>query len=125
MVKIVLNVYFWEVIYVKYCSHCGAQIMDEAVVCVHCGCSVANSISNPPAVQAKDDTMETVVKVFLILGCVSMGWLIIPLAWCIPITVMIFKRLNNNQPIGTGLKVCTLLFVNLVAGICLFCMNDQ
>ena len=26
----------------KYCIHCGAEIMDEAVVCVHCGCSVKN-----------------------------------------------------------------------------------
>ena len=24
----------------RYCGHCGKQIMDEAVICVHCGCSV-------------------------------------------------------------------------------------
>lgn len=22
----------------KYCVHCGAQVEDEAVVCIHCGC---------------------------------------------------------------------------------------
>lgn len=34
----------------KYCSHCGAEIEDEAIVCVKCGCSVANTnraIENP------------------------------------------------------------------------------
>lgn len=25
----------------KYCSHCGQEIMDEAVICPHCGCAVA------------------------------------------------------------------------------------
>ncbi len=24
----------------KYCSKCGKEIMDEAVICVHCGCQV-------------------------------------------------------------------------------------
>lgn len=24
----------------KYCSKCGNQIMDDAVICVHCGCAV-------------------------------------------------------------------------------------
>ncbi len=27
----------------KYCSHCGKEIMDEAIICVNCGCSVANN----------------------------------------------------------------------------------
>ena len=25
----------------KYCAQCGAQLVDEAVVCPHCGCAVA------------------------------------------------------------------------------------
>jgi hypothetical protein len=31
----------------KFCSHCGAEIAGEAVICVKCGCSVANT--NPQA----------------------------------------------------------------------------
>ena len=27
----------------KFCSKCGKEIHDEAVICVHCGCSVENS----------------------------------------------------------------------------------
>lgn len=28
-----------------YCSKCGQQIHDDAVVCVHCGCTTANSMN--------------------------------------------------------------------------------
>lgn len=104
----------------KFCTHCGAEIADEVVVCVHCGCSTA-----VPAATQKDTTLETVIKVFMILGCVSMGWAIIPLAWCIPMTVSVFKKLNAGEPISTGLKVCSLIFVNLIAGICMLCMKDD
>ena len=89
----------------KYCPHCGAELVDDAVVCVKCGRSVA-----PPApVRQEDDTMSTVAKVFLILGCISQG----------------FNRLRDKRPVGTGLKVCALLFVNLIGGICLLCMHDD
>ena len=106
----------------KYCTHCGADLHEEAVVCIHCGCMVK---PDSPVVHHKDDTLETVVKIMLILGCISLGWMLIPLAWCIPITVTVFKKLNNNEPIETGLKVCALIFVNLIAGVCLLCMEDE
>ena len=35
----------------KFCSRCGAQVVDEAVVCVNCGCSLAGAA--PSAVQLK------------------------------------------------------------------------
>ena len=108
----------------KYCTHCGAEILDDAVICVKCGCKVEPE--KTVIVQNQDDdTMNTVIKIFLILGCISQGWLLVPLAWCIPITVSIFHAMRDKRPISTGLKVCTLLFVNLVAGICLLCKNDN
>ena len=56
-----------------------AEIHDDAVVCIKCGRSVE---TKKPAVPQKqeDDTMNTIIKVFLILGCISQGWLLIPLA---------------------------------------------
>ena len=27
----------------KYCTKCGKELVDEAVVCVHCGCAVAGA----------------------------------------------------------------------------------
>lgn len=108
-----------------FCTHCGTEINDDAFICVKCGCKVDEKT---PATQIKaenDDTMSIVIKAFLILGCISQGWLLIPLAWCIPITVKIFNCLKNGTPISTGMKVCTLIFVSLVAGICLLCMDDN
>lgn len=112
----------------KFCVHCGAEIHEEAVICVKCGRTVESN--KPVAVQpvqqsGGDDTLATVVKVFLILGCVSQGWLIIPLAWCLPITISIFKSLKEGRPISTGLKICSLIFVNMIGGICLLCMDDN
>ena len=108
----------------KYCVHCGNEIHEEAVICVKCGRSVTQTITKMEAKQ-EDNTMETIVKILLVLGCIAQGWLLIPLAWCLPITISIFNSFRDNRPIDTGLKVCTLLFVSLVAGICLLCMNDD
>ncbi len=77
--------------------------------------------------QAVDDnsTLATVVKIFMIIGCVAQGWMIIPLAWCLPMTISVFKSLKTGRPIGMGMKICTLLFVSLVSGVCLLCMKDD
>lgn len=106
----------------KFCATCGSQIDDRAVICVNCGSAVANV----PAAHAAPRSSGTITatKVFLIISCIFQGIYIIPLAWCLPITISYFKKIKNNQPIGTGLKVCTLLFVNLIAGILMLCDNN-
>lgn len=108
----------------KFCVHCGAEIHEDAVICVKCGCRVTPEKPIAPPVE-KDDTMTIVVKVFLILACIIQGCFVIPLAWCIPMTVSIFHSFRDNRPISMGMKICTLLFVNLIAGICLLCMNEE
>lgn len=30
----------------KYCQKCGKELVDEAVVCIHCGCSVQPPVAN-------------------------------------------------------------------------------
>ena len=129
-----------------YCRKCGNPMEDGSNFCPVCGNPVQSvntsyyagqqyaqdrsytanyyGAASYPAVKRRDDSLATVAKVFLILGCVSEGWLIIPLAWCLPITIKICNCLRDNQPISTGLKVCALLFVNVVAGIMLLCMED-
>ncbi len=119
----------------RYCTNCGRPLGETSNFCENCGAPVAGREAeraavpayDPPVYEApvrRDDAMCIVVKVFLILGCITFGWALIPLAWCIPMTVSIFRKLNSGEPIGTGLKVCTLLFVNLIAGILLLCMED-
>lgn len=111
----------------RYCPNCGAEVNENAVVCVRCGSGVyATPAPAPvPAEPQKDSTLQTVIKVFMIIGCVMQGVMLLPLAWCIPLTVHVFKAFKENKPISTGKKIFILLFVNLVAGICLLCMNED
>lgn len=126
----------------KYCTHCGKEIEDEAVVCVHCGCATNDNKAKP-----QNNSLGKVALVFMILGCVFMPISIwskcfdyfetaetiivgiiglifgcLPLAWCIPMTVHYSRKYKNGESVGTGFKVCTLLFVSLVAGILLLCI---
>lgn len=102
----------------KFCQKCGKEIADEAVICPGCGCAL-------PKKKGGNDGLAVAGRVFLILGCIAQGWLLLPLAWCLPITISICNRMKNNEPVGTGLKVCALLFVNLIGGILLLCRSDD
>ena len=37
----------------KYCSKCGKEIMDEAVICPGCGCAQENNVPGNNAPQIK------------------------------------------------------------------------
>ena len=105
----------------KFCQKCGKEIADEAVICPGCGCSVAQEKKG----NGGNDGLAVAAKIFLILGCIAQGWLLLPLAWCLPITISTCNRMKKGEPVGTGLKVCALLFVNLIGGILLLCRSDD
>ncbi len=105
----------------KFCQKCGKEIMDEAVICPGCGCSIVKEKKG----SSGNDGLAVASKIFLILGCVAQGWLLLPLAWCLPIAISICNKMKNNEPVGVGLKVCALLFVNLIGGILLLCRSDD
>lgn len=134
-----------------YCKNCGHEINDNAVVCINCGCSVENKPQN----FEKTSTVQTVAKVFMILSCVSTGFIsilyffmmlmfsigrsfmnvfpfgifvffrLIPLCWQIPMTIHYFNCCKEKKQVGTAFKVCSLLFVNLIAGILMLCDNSN
>lgn len=56
----------------KYCSKCGKEINDEAVICIHCGCSVENKplTSTAPVGQLK--TNRGLLK-FILLSIITFG----------------------------------------------------
>ncbi len=107
----------------KFCQKCGAEIHEDAVVCTKCGCSV--STEKKTREVGGNDGLAIASKIFLILGCVAQGWLILPLAWCLPITISICDKMKRNESVGVGFKVCALLFVNLIGGILLLCRSDE
>ena len=134
----------------KFCMHCGAEINEDAIVCVKCG----RAVESKPKNSNNNNGLLTAAKVFMIIGCVAyptigliyglllltvtiatapmiIGAIVfiicfcIPLSWTIPLTVTVNKKIRNREPIGVGIKICTLLFVNMVAGILLLCHNEE
>ncbi|MDE7301554.1 MAG: zinc-ribbon domain-containing protein [Clostridia bacterium] len=115
----------------KYCTHCGSPVADEAVFCVKCGCpttpnNAQTTYQQPqPPVAKQPSGFATAAKVFMILSCIAYAFFLIPLAWMIPMTVKYSNATKNGEPVSTGFKVCSLLFVNLLAGIFMLVDGDN
>ena len=111
----------------KFCVKCGAELMDEAVICVKCGCYVENNAFSQSEVQnlPKKSGLSTAAKVFMVLGTIILSlWTFgIALAWCLPLTIIYFKKVNKGEPIGVGFKICSLLFVSQLGGFLMLCDN--
>ena len=122
----------------KFCTKCGNQMADDSIFCPVCGTQAAAPEAAPVAPVApqqpvyyapvqEESGLTKAAKIFMIIGTVVMGLstYCIGLAWCIPMTVVYFKKLKNRQPIGMGFKICSLLFVNTIAGILMLCDKDN
>jgi hypothetical protein len=69
--------------------------------------------------EQEGDTMLLVAFIFNLITTILVGWLILPLAWYIPITVMNYKAYKGERPNTIALGVVSLIFTNLIAGILL------
>lgn len=69
--------------------------------------------------------MRLAAFIFCILTTVTAGWALIPLIWCIPMTVSVYKYYKGEKDLSVGFKVCVLIFVNLIAGILLLCDDSK
>ena len=67
----------------------------------------------------------TGIKVFMILSCIFSAFLVLPLLWMIPMTVISWKKMDQRQPLGLVFKICTLLFVGIIPGIMMLALNDD
>ena len=71
--------------------------------------------------------MKRIAYGFMIVATVILGFAIIPLAWCIPMTIRA-KRKIPGAPRTIGLGICAILFMGLfgiVAGILLLIQNER
>lgn len=133
-----------------YCRKCGNEITENGAFCPACG----TPINNEPFDTAKENgtatakTQKTSYHIASeILMCISIVsvvlWalsvpsvqpgpyvtgtivsLIIQLFWMVPMTIRVFK-VKKTSELSVMFKVCTLLFVNLLAGIFLLCDKEQ
>ena len=138
----------------KTCTKCGAQVEENVAFCPNCGSDMnaeaaqttqtvetanGNFSGSEPVYQGdvvngqipvyqnpyENNGTITAIKVFMIIACVaSVSMYCIPLLWIGPMTYFFFKKVKNGEPIGTGFKVCTLLFVNIIAGILMFTLPN-
>ncbi len=108
----------------KYCTKCGNQLIDEAVICTKCGCSTGYQCFSKNSISQTSSGLKTAAKILMIVGTVVMGLYIIPLAWCIPMTISYCNKIKRGETISIGFKVCSLLFVNTIAGILMLCDQD-
>lgn len=56
----------------KYCSNCGNEVHEQAVICVKCGCSIAPF---PHTCPPKDETISEKEALPVLLFCLFIGWL--------------------------------------------------
>lgn len=66
-----------------------------------------------------DRTLRLVAFIFCIVSMASVGWFIVPLIWMIPMSVICWGIYKGTKPNTVAFGVCTLIFVNFVAGILL------
>ena len=80
-----------------------------------------------PAVRAaaKPNELQKLAYVMMILGTVAAGFMLLPLAWCIPMTVYYKKCIKEGTPVSTTFKIFALIFVNLTAGIIMLCDKSE
>ena len=57
----------------KFCKHCGAEVLDEAVICTKCGCSIGEIPNSKPAFQlnTKRGLLKTILLSLLTFGIYS------------------------------------------------------
>lgn len=91
----------------KFCSHCGAQIDDDAVICVKCGCQATATkvpLNDRPSVG------------FAILSFfIPLVGLILYLVWHTE-SPLKAKSCGKGALIGVGVNVGLTLIYSLIAG---------
>lgn len=74
----------------KFCTHCGKELSDEAVVCIGCGCAV-NGAGSIQAAAAGEDIPN---------GFLNLLSFFVPLAGLIMFCVMLNKTPRKAKQIG-------------------------
>lgn len=125
----------------NFCTKCGARLVFEQEVVDHAPQtnnqpnngepnSGQPNNSQPNNNQNKSSTdvkriLRLVAFALMIVSTVVTAFFIIPLAWHLPMTLYYYdKAVKNNENVGVGFKVCTLIFVNLVSGILMLVDED-
>ena len=120
-----------------YCHHCGKEVGRGNKFCPHCGVLLQEDeygerpgeyddvVDEPkPAGKKKiinESTkreLDTLIKIFMLIPTILLGFAIIPLIWMVPMTVAAYKKADSKEPYGLVLSVCSIIFMGIpVAGV--------
>ena len=119
----------------KYCVKCGTQLHDDAMFCSKCGNKTESGGYKKAETENKAKTavfsaetrvsFRNLAKIFMIISTAigSLAYLI-PLAWCLPLTLHYIDKIKNNEDVSLEFKVCSLIFVSPIAGIFMLLDSD-
>lgn len=68
---------------------------------------------------SQDRVLRLIAFILNIISCIGWCWLIIPLAWMVPMTVISWGIYKGTRANTVAFGVCTLIFVDLISGILL------
>lgn len=109
----------------KYCTKCGNELVDEAAICPKCGCFAGQpSDYYVEDFNTPNSKLQKAAFIFMIISTVLFGLYLLPLAWCLPMTLYYYEKIKNGENVSVGFKICSLLFVSPVAGILMLCDNN-
>lgn len=148
-----------ETVRKRFCVYCGKELGEDAEICMGCGCRVNNAQIKKKTAKSNDSSivqsksikvangfmiLSIVLSIIFSLICSAVVlilsymtdfaksiylaisvFFVLNLAWKIPMYVHFKKSISNNIPVGAGFKVCTLLFFDVIAGILLFCYDEN
>ena len=78
--------------------------------------------SDAPVTKATENAdLRKATKILMVISTVIGGFAILPLAWSIPMTIAYFKKVKEGRKAGLCFKICSLLFVNIFAGVYMLC----
>ena len=63
--------------------------------------------------------LRQIAFIFALIDTILLGFAILPLAWCIPMTVATYNAWKEDRPASIALGVCMLIFCSPVAGVLL------
>lgn len=84
-----------------------------------------NQANKPKNLAERDKNLRLVAFIFMLISTIVFGFALIPLAWCIPMTVHCYGLYKGTKDNSVAFGVCSLIFVSLIAGILLLCSEKE
>lgn len=95
----------------KYCGHCGAELLDEAVICPKCGCPVGGA-NNMYAKSKSNSWNALAVAGFVLSFFMAIVGLILSIVAC--------KQIRDSGEKGKGLAIAGIVISSIIMAILTF-----